>query len=87
MKAKSFISEILLVLVTILWGLGFVFQSIGGGYLDVFSFNFCRNLLATCFIGIVLIFLFIYKKKKVQIFLHLFLNVVYCIDVYMRGFE
>lgn len=63
MRIKTLISEILLVLVTVLWGLGFIFQSIGGDYLDVFSFNFCRNLLATCFIGIVLLILIIYRKK------------------------
>lgn len=64
MKAKTIVSEILLVLVTILWGLGFIFQSIGGSYLDIFSFNFCRNILATIFIGLILLVLLIYKKKK-----------------------
>jgi len=64
MKAKTIISEILLVIVTILWGLGFVAQSIGGKYLDVFSFNFCRNIVATVFIGLFALGIFIYRKKK-----------------------
>lgn len=46
MKRSVIIKEALLVLTTIIWGLGFIAQSIGGEYLDAFSFNLLRNVVA-----------------------------------------
>ena len=66
MKKNILVKEILLTLTTIIWGLGFIAQSIGGSVMDAFSFNVLRNVVATIFLFLlVIIDYFISKKKKV----------------------
>ena len=64
MNTKAFVSEILLIIATIIWGLGFTFQSIGGKTIDVFSITFFRNIIAATFIGLIVLGMFIYRKYK-----------------------
>lgn len=64
MKKKILFKEFLLVLVTIIWGLGFIAQLIGGDYLDAYTFNFCRNIVATIILLVLALFLDLIKKKK-----------------------
>ena len=61
MTKRIVFKEVLLVLTTIIWGLGFIAQSIGGEYLDAFSFNLFRNIVATIFL---LGFIFIQRIIK-----------------------
>ena len=64
MKAKTIISEILMVVATMIWGLGFTFQSIGGASIDVFTLTFFRSVVASVFLGLIVLGIFIYKKVK-----------------------
>lgn len=65
MKKSILFKEFLLLIVTIIWGLAFVFQSIGGKQIDTYTLNFLRNLVASIFLFFVcLISLFIKKKNK-----------------------
>ena len=64
MNKRTLFKEILLVITTIIWGLGFIAQRIGGENLDAFSFNFSRNVVASLFLLIVLFISHIIKKKK-----------------------
>jgi len=65
MKKSIIIKEVLLVFVTMMWGLGFVSQSKGGEILDANTFNFCRCLVAAISsILFVTIRELINKKKK-----------------------
>jgi len=65
MKKSVIVKEFLLVLVTMIWGLGFISQSKGGEVLDAYTFNFCRNIIASiCLIILVLIRIELQKKKN-----------------------
>lgn len=50
MKKSILFKEFLLLIVTIIWGLAFVFQSIGGKQIDTYTLNFLRNLVASIFL-------------------------------------
>lgn len=54
----------MLVITTIIWGLGFIAQSIGGKSVDAFTFNFSRNVVASLFLLIVVLINNKIKKKK-----------------------
>ena len=64
MNKKVLFKEIMLVITTIIWGLGFIAQSIGGKSLDAFTFNFSRNVVASLFLLIVVLINNSIKKKK-----------------------
>ncbi|MBR4237034.1 DMT family transporter [bacterium] len=64
MNKKVLFKEIMLVITTIIWGLGFIAQSIGGKSLDAFTFNFSRNVVASLFLLIVVLINNLIKKKK-----------------------
>lgn len=64
MKIKTIISEILMVIATMIWGLGFTFQSIGGKSIDVFTLTFFRSIVASLFLGLIILGIYIYKKLK-----------------------
>ena len=59
MQKSSFINYLFLVLAALVWGLGFVSQSVGANYLGAFAFNALRFPLAF----IVLIPLLLIRKK------------------------
>lgn len=62
---RKFISEILLIIVTIIWGLAFVWQSIASQYLGALTVVGIRSLIAVLFLVIVvLIFPFLYKSQE-----------------------
>ncbi len=63
MNKKSIVGEITLLIVVIIWGLGFVFQEIGGKQIDPYSLTLVRNFFASIFIGIVIIFAKLFKIK------------------------
>ena len=58
MKRSIIIKEVLLVVTTIIWGLGFIAQRIGGEYLDAYTFNLLRNIVAF----VVLLLIVLIKK-------------------------
>lgn len=64
MKKSVLLKEAILVLVTIIWGGGFIAQVYGGTYLDAYSFIFLRSLIAIIFIGCVVLVLDGQKKRK-----------------------
>ena len=64
MNKKVLFKEIMLVITTIIWGLGFIAQSIGDKSLDAFTFNFSRNVVASLFLLIVVLINNSIKKKK-----------------------
>ena len=67
-KRRILIKEGLLVVTTLIWGLGFIAQKVGGEYLDPYSFNFFRNLVASIFLfSLVLINCLINKKRHKEI--------------------
>ncbi len=45
MKKKKLISELLLLLVAVIWGSAFVAQSKGTEYIGPFTYNFCRSVI------------------------------------------
>ena len=65
-KKRILIKEALLVLTTLIWGLAFIAQRIGGQYLDAFSFNFLRNVVATIFILLLMFIKYLINKNKPQ---------------------
>ncbi len=55
-KTYSFIGNLLLLLVAIIWGFGFSFQSIASKNMDGFTLNFLRNITgAICLIPVIII--------------------------------
>lgn len=62
---RKFISEILLVIVTIIWGLAFVWQSIASKVLGPLTVVGMRSFIAVIFLFlVVLIFPFLYKSQE-----------------------
>ena len=61
-KKKSFIGTISLFLCALIWGTAFGAQSVGMNYLEPFSFNGFRSIIAFIALGIVI--LIIYLKNK-----------------------
>jgi len=64
MKKTIIIKEILLVLVTLIWGMGFIAQANGGKNIDSFTFNLSRNIIASLFLFSVCLISYFIKKKK-----------------------
>ena len=64
MKKKTIIYEILLLVVTLIWGMAFVFQDIAMDYLDPFSFSSIRCLIGAFFLFLVVIAMILYRKTK-----------------------
>lgn len=67
MNKKVLIKEMMLVITTIIWGLGFIAQSIGGAIIDAFTFNFSRNVVASLFLLIIVFINNLLKKKKNEV--------------------
>lgn len=63
--SNPFKSSVCLSLTAIIWGIAFVFQSMGNNYMEPFTFNASRNLLGC----LVLIPLVLIKLKKPEFFL------------------
>lgn len=61
-KKKSFIGTVSLFLCALIWGTAFGAQSVGMNYLEPFSFNGFRSIIAFIALGIVI--LIIYLKNK-----------------------
>ena len=64
MEKKTGLNELLLIFGTILWGGAFIFQSIGGKYIDPYTFNLLRNIVAFLFLLALCIISNLIKKKK-----------------------
>jgi len=64
MKKTVIFKEIILILVTIIWGLAFIFQVTGGKKIDAYTFNFLRNITASLFLIICFLISIFYKKKR-----------------------
>ena len=64
MKKNILVKEILLTVTTIIWGLGFIAQRIGGGIIDAFSFNVLRNVVATIFLFFLVIIDYFINEKR-----------------------
>ena len=63
-KSKNFKSSFCLSLTAIIWGVAFVFQSMGNNYMQPFTFNAARNLLGC----LVLVPLVLLRLKKPALF-------------------
>ena len=56
MNRKTLQGTLLLFIATLVWGVAFVFQSMGSGHLNAFAFNCIRNLIgAICLLPFVLL--------------------------------
>ena len=55
MKKKVLFKEFVLIIVTIIWGGGFIFQSLGGKLLSPFTLNFLRSILASVFLFVLIL--------------------------------
>ena len=63
-KSNNFKSSFCLSLTAVIWGVAFVFQSMGNHYMQPFTFNASRNLLGC----LVLIPLVLLRLKKPAVF-------------------
>ena len=67
-KNKSLKGNIMLMLTALIWGTGFVSQSLGMEYIGPFTFNGVRNIIASLFLIPCIYFLrFINKEEKKKI--------------------
>ena len=60
MKATHFKQNSCAVLAALIWGTGFVAQSLGTDYLQAFTFNALRSLIAAALLAL----LCLYRRKK-----------------------
>ncbi|MCQ2772915.1 MAG: DMT family transporter [Bacilli bacterium] len=64
MNKKTLISEALLLVVTSIWGMAFIFQDIAMKYLEPFSFNVVRSFVGSLFLLIVALIVAAFRKHK-----------------------
>ncbi len=64
MAKKTIISEILLLLVTSIWGMAFIFQDLAMNYLEPFSFNMARCFVGSLFLFACALAIALFKKMK-----------------------
>ena len=64
MNKKTLLNELLLLFGTMIWGIAFVFQSLGMKYVSPLTFNMERSLVASCSLFIVYIIVKLIKKRS-----------------------
>lgn len=64
MTKKTIISEILILVVTAIWGMAFIFQDLAMNYLEPFSFNMARSFIGSLFLLILAVGVALFKKSK-----------------------
>lgn len=64
MSKKTIISEILLLVVTAIWGMAFIFQDLAMNYLEPFSFNMARCFTGSLFLFLIALGVGLFKKHK-----------------------
>lgn len=64
MKKKTLVSEIVLLVATIIWGSAFLFQKQGSTQLDALTFTSFRNIAGALFLILLSIVVLLFRKKK-----------------------
>ncbi|MDO4500727.1 MAG: DMT family transporter [Erysipelotrichaceae bacterium] len=83
-------SSLLLLLVAVIWGFAFAFQSMGADYVGAFTFFSFRNYFA---VASMLVILYLFKNKeknydlKLSIYYGLFAGVIECIASLLQQFS
>ncbi len=77
MTKKNMLGNLLLLIASIVWGASFVAQAVGGS-LGTFSFNGLRSFIGAGAIGVVVLVLRIFKKRKTENSRELFLGGLSC---------
>ena len=67
---KKLKGNLLLLLTSFIWGSAFVAQSVGMEHIGPFTFNMARNIMATLFLAVVIMFLD-NKKKSAGMYKHM----------------